>query len=44
VIRAIGRAVIQTRGLSKQYRTVTALSDCSITVPEGRLTLVRQAQ
>jgi len=37
VITAIGRAVIQTRGLSKQYRTVTALSDCSITVPEGRI-------
>jgi ABC-type multidrug transport system ATPase subunit len=31
------RAVIETRGLSKQYRTVTALSDCSITVPEGRI-------
>ena len=37
MITAIGRAVIQTRGLSKQYRTVTALSDCSITVPEGRI-------
>jgi ABC-2 type transport system ATP-binding protein len=37
VITAIGGAVIQTRGLSKQYRTVTALSDCSITVPEGRI-------
>jgi ABC-2 type transport system ATP-binding protein len=37
VIAAIGGAVIETRGLSKQYRTVTALSDCSITVPEGRI-------
>jgi ABC-2 type transport system ATP-binding protein len=37
VITAIGGAVIQTRGLSKQYRTVTALSDCSVTVPEGRI-------
>ena len=30
-------AVIQTRGLSKRYRRVTALSDCTITVPEGRI-------
>jgi ABC-2 type transport system ATP-binding protein len=37
VITAVGGAVIETRGLSKQYRTVTALSDCSITVPEGRI-------
>jgi ABC-2 type transport system ATP-binding protein len=37
VITAIGSAVIETRGLSKQYRTATALSDCSITVPEGRI-------
>ena len=37
MITAIGGAVIQTRGLSKQYRTATALSDCSITVPEGRI-------
>ena len=29
--------VIQTRGLSKRYRRVTALSDCTITVPEGRI-------
>ena len=29
--------VIQTRGLSKRYRKVTALSDCTITVPEGRI-------
>ncbi len=27
--------VIQTRGLVKQFRRVTALSDCDITVPEG---------
>ena len=30
-------AVIQTRGLSKQYRRVSALSDCTITVPEERI-------
>jgi len=30
-------AVIQTRGLSKRYRRVRALSDCTITVPEGRI-------
>jgi ABC-2 type transport system ATP-binding protein len=30
-------AVIQTRGLSKRYRRVTALSDATITVPEGRI-------
>jgi ABC-2 type transport system ATP-binding protein len=29
--------VIQTRGLGKRYRRVTALSDCTITVPEGRI-------
>jgi len=29
--------VIQTRGLAKRYRRVTALSDCAITVPEGRI-------
>jgi ABC-2 type transport system ATP-binding protein len=29
--------VIQTRGLSKRYRRVTALSDCTITVPGGRI-------
>ena len=30
-------AVIETHELSKRYRRVTALSDCSITVPEGRI-------
>ena len=30
-------AVIETKGLSKRYRRVAALSDCSITVPEGRI-------
>jgi ABC-2 type transport system ATP-binding protein len=30
-------AVIQTRGLSKRYHRVTALSDATITVPEGRI-------
>jgi ABC-2 type transport system ATP-binding protein len=29
--------VIQTRGLSKRYRRVTALSEATITVPEGRM-------
>jgi ABC-2 type transport system ATP-binding protein len=29
--------VIETRGLTKRYRRVTALSDCSVTVPEGRI-------
>jgi ABC-2 type transport system ATP-binding protein len=29
--------VIQTRGLSKRYRRVTALSDATIMVPEGRI-------
>jgi ABC-2 type transport system ATP-binding protein len=28
---------IETRGLTKQFRRVTALSDCSITVPPGRI-------
>jgi ABC-2 type transport system ATP-binding protein len=28
---------IETRELSKRYRRVTALRDCSITVPEGRI-------
>jgi ABC-2 type transport system ATP-binding protein len=28
---------VETRGLTKRYRRVTALSDCSITVPEGRI-------
>jgi ABC-2 type transport system ATP-binding protein len=30
-------SVIETCGLSKRYRRVTALSDCSITVPESRI-------
>jgi ABC-2 type transport system ATP-binding protein len=29
--------VIETRGLTKRYRKVTALTDCTITVPEGRI-------
>ncbi len=28
---------VETRGLTKRYRRVTALSDCSVTVPEGRI-------
>jgi len=31
------RPVIQTRGLSKRYRKVTALREATITVPEGRI-------
>ncbi len=30
-------AVIQTRALSKRYRKVAALTDCTIIVPEGRI-------
>jgi ABC-2 type transport system ATP-binding protein len=29
--------VIETRGLAKRYRKATALTDCTITVPEGRI-------
>jgi ABC-2 type transport system ATP-binding protein len=29
--------VVQTRELTKRYRRATALSDCTITVPEGRI-------
>jgi ABC-2 type transport system ATP-binding protein len=28
---------IETRGLTKRYRRITALSECSVTVPEGRI-------
>jgi ABC-2 type transport system ATP-binding protein len=28
---------VETRGLTKRYRRITALSDCSVTVPEGRI-------
>jgi ABC-2 type transport system ATP-binding protein len=30
-------AAIETRALTKRYRRVTALSDCTLTVPEGRI-------
>jgi ABC-2 type transport system ATP-binding protein len=30
-------AVIETSGLTKRYRRVTALGDCTISVPEGRI-------
>jgi ABC-2 type transport system ATP-binding protein len=30
-------AVIETRGLTKRYRQVTALADCTVSVPEGRI-------
>ena len=29
--------VVETRGLTKRYRRVTALRDCTISVPEGRI-------
>jgi ABC-2 type transport system ATP-binding protein len=29
--------VIETSGLTKRYRSVTALSDCTVSVPEGRI-------
>jgi ABC-2 type transport system ATP-binding protein len=31
------RPAIETRGLTKRYRRVTAVSDCSISVPAGRI-------
>src|ERR1700734_481704 len=31
------RPAIETRGLTKRFRRVTALSDCSVTVPAGRI-------
>jgi ABC-2 type transport system ATP-binding protein len=34
---AAAAPVIETRGLAKRYRKVTALKDCTITVPEGRI-------
>jgi ABC-2 type transport system ATP-binding protein len=33
-----GPDAIRTSGLSKHYRKVSALTDCTITVPEGRIT------
>jgi ABC-2 type transport system ATP-binding protein len=30
-------AAIETSGLTKRYRRVTALSDCTISIPEGRI-------
>jgi len=30
-------AVIETSGLTKRYRRVTALSDCTVSVPQGRI-------
>jgi ABC-2 type transport system ATP-binding protein len=33
-------AAIQTSGLTKRYRKVTALNDCTITVPEGRISAI----
>jgi len=36
--RPPGPAAIATSGLSKRYRKVSALTDCTVTVPEGRIT------
>jgi len=33
----VNTCAIETQGLSKRYHRVTALSDCSVTVPEGRI-------
>jgi len=33
----VSEPAIETQGLTKKYRRVTALSDCSITVPPGRI-------
>jgi len=33
----VNTCAIETQGLSKRYHRVTALSDCSIKVPEGRI-------
>jgi ABC-2 type transport system ATP-binding protein len=30
-------AAIETRALSKRYRRVNALTECTVTVPEGRV-------
>jgi ABC-2 type transport system ATP-binding protein len=35
--QAAAPAAIETRRLSKRFRKVTALTDCTITVPEGRM-------
>jgi len=37
MIASSSPAVIQTRGLTKRYRKVTALTEATITVPEGRI-------
>jgi ABC-2 type transport system ATP-binding protein len=34
---APGSAAVQTRGLAKRYGKVAALTDCTVTVPEGRI-------
>ena len=32
-----GASAVETSGLTKRYRKVTALTDCTISVPEGRI-------
>jgi ABC-2 type transport system ATP-binding protein len=34
---ASGPPAVETAGLTKRYRRATALSDCSVTVPQGRI-------
>jgi ABC-2 type transport system ATP-binding protein len=36
-LQDVAPPVIETRGLVKRYRKVTALTDCTITVPNGRI-------
>src|SRR5579871_3706614 len=35
--QAVGTMAIETSGLTKRYRRGTALSDCTVTVPQGRI-------
>jgi ABC-2 type transport system ATP-binding protein len=37
VVQAPPRFAVETHGLTKQYRSVTALGDCSVTIAEGRI-------
>ena len=32
-----GAGAVETSGLTKRYRKVTALTDCTVSVPEGRI-------
>jgi ABC-2 type transport system ATP-binding protein len=37
LVEAPPRFAVETHGLTKRYRSVTALGDCSVTIPEGRI-------